>query len=150
MKNLLRILFLFVALSGCNYEPIFSSKNNGFSIGNIETSYNNSITRELVKSLKIYQNYNNETIYDIEISAEKIKTVTSKDSKGNIKSFRLAVICKFIILENNKAIKSKKFIEYFEFNNDSDKFKLRKYETGIEAELVDKIIKDMVLELYSL
>ena len=100
--------------------------------------------------LKIYQNYNNETIYDIEISAEKIKTVTSKDSKGNIKSFRLAVICKFIILENNKAIKSKKFIEYFEFNNDSDKFKLRKYETSIEAELVDKIIKDMVLELYSL
>jgi len=150
MKNLLRILFLFVALSGCNYEPIFSSKNTGFSIGNIETSYNNNITQELVKSLKIYQNYNKETIYDVKISAEKIKTVTSKDSKGNIKSFRLTVICKFIILEKNKVIKSKKFIEYFEFNNDSDKFKLRKYETGIEAELVDKTIKDMVLELYSL
>ena len=150
MKNLFRILFLFVALSGCNYEPIFSSKNTGFSIGNIETSYNNNITQELVKSLKIYQNYNKETIYDVKISAEKIKTVTSKDSKGNIKSFRLTVICKFIILEKNKVIKSKKFIEYFEFNNDSDKFKLRKYETGIEAELVDKTIKDMVLELYSL
>ena len=35
------------------------------------------------------------------------------------------------------------------FNNDSDKFKLRKYESKIDKNLIDEVIKDLILELYS-
>ena len=76
--------------------------------------------------------------------------ITSKDSKGNIKSYRLTITCEFTIFENKKELKNKKYVENFEFNNDSDKFKLRKYEASIENNLVTKIIKDIILELYSL
>lgn len=150
MRNLLIILFLFTALSGCDYEPIFSTKNSGFSINNIKESDQSNITREIAKSLKIYKNYKEKKIYDVTISTNKTKIITSKDSRGNTKSFRLTVICDFVIFENNKEIKSKNYIENFEFNNDSDKFKLRKYEASIEGDLVTKIIKDIILELYSL
>ena len=150
MKNLLIILFLFTALLGCNYEPIFSTKNSGFSIQNIEEPDKNNITSEIARSLKIYQNYEQKKIYDVTISADKITMITSKDSKGNIKSYRLTITCEFTIFENKKELKNKKYVENFEFNNDSDKFKLRKYEASIENNLVTKIIKDIILELYSL
>ena len=149
MKKNLHILFLFILLSACNYEPIFSSKDSKFSIVGIEIKNKNNLTYQITRSLKTYQNSDGIKKYKLEIEAEKKKEVTAKDSKGNIKSYKIVITCNFIIYEKNEIINSKAITESFGFNNNSDKFKLRKYESNIEKDLVNKIIEDLVLELYS-
>ncbi|MDA8537812.1 hypothetical protein N9K55_03805, partial [Candidatus Pelagibacter bacterium] len=148
MKKNLHILFLFILLSACNYEPIFSSKDSKFSIVGIEIKNKNNLTYQITRSLKTYQNSDGIKKYKLEIEAEKKKEVTAKDSKGNIKSYKIVITCNFIIYEKDEIINSKTITESFGFNNNSDKFKLRKYESNIEKDLVNKIIEDLVLELY--
>jgi hypothetical protein len=150
MKKFIKILCLFVILTSCEYEPIFSTKKTGFSISNIEVINQNNLTKQIIRSLKEFQNNDNERVLSLEIKTEKIKEVTAKDSKGNTKSFRSKIICDFKIFKNDKLIKSKEIIENFSYNNDSDKFKLRKYESNIEKILVNRIIENIILELYSL
>ena len=75
---------------------------------------------------------------------------SSKDSKGNIKSYRLIIECNYKIFEKDKNTKSKKIIESFNFNNSDNKFELRKYEVSIQKDLMTKIIENIVLDLYSL
>jgi hypothetical protein len=89
-------------------------------------------------------------IYNIEISVQKIDEITAKDSKGNSKSFETKIICNLMVYKNKRLVKSKKIIENFKYNNSSDKFKLRKYKSNIENNLINRIIEKIILELYSL
>lgn len=149
MKNFLSIIFLFLFLSACNYQPIFSTKKSNFSITNFEIKNENSLTNKIVSAFTRYRNIEAERVYSIELSGEKNKEVTAKDSRGNIETYRMNIIFNFIIYENDKMIKTKRISKNFIFNNNADKFKLRKYESTIEKNLVDEIIKDLTIELYS-
>jgi hypothetical protein len=150
MKKFFKILFFFTALTACNYEPIFSSKEIGFSISSIKVVNENNLTRQIKRSLKEFQNLNEGKIYNIEISVQKIDEITAKDSKGNSKSFETKIICNLMVYKNKRLVKSKKIIENFKYNNNSDKFKLRKYKSNIENNLINRIIEKIILELYSL
>ena len=150
IKKNLHILFLFLLLSACNYEPIFSSKETKFTIEDIEVKDKNNLTYQITRSLKTYEKLDAIKKYKLEIEAEKKKEVTAKDSKGNIKSYKLIITCNFTINEKEQIIKSKSITESFGFNNNPDKFKLRKYESSIEKDLINKIIDDIILELYSI
>tara|TARA_B110000003_G_C16630348_1_gene526376 strand:+ start:698 stop:1150 length:453 start_codon:yes stop_codon:yes gene_type:complete len=149
MKKKFKIIFLFLFLGACDYQPIFSSKDFGFSISDIEIKNKNNLTNQIVRSLKKYNGFGENRVYTIELSAKKNKDVAAKDSKGNIKTYRINIVCDFKIYEKNEILKSKKITKNFMFNNDSDKFKLRKYESKIDKNLIDEVIKDLILELYS-
>ena len=150
MKKINCILILLFLLSGCNYEPIYSVKDKKFSIINFEIKNNNNLTSQITKSLRAYENLEGERKYNLEIEAKKNKVVTSKDSKGNIKSYRLIIECNYKIFENDKNIKFKKIVESFNFSNSDNKFELRKYEVSIQKDLMAKIIDSIILDLYSL
>ena len=150
MKKFFKILFFFTVLTACNYEPIFSSKDIGFSISNIKVINESYLTRQIKRSLKEFQNLNEGKIYTIEFNVEKTDVITAKDSKGNAKSFKTKIICNLMVYENKRLVKSKKIIENFTYNNVSDKFKLTKYKSNIENNLINRIIEKIILELYSL
>ena len=150
MKKINCILIFLFLLSGCNYEPIYSVKGKKFSIINFEIKNKNSLTSQITRSLRVYKNLEGEKQYNLEIDAKKNKVVTSKDSRGNIKSYRLIIECNYKIFEKDKNTKSKKIIESFNFNNSDNKFELRKYEVSIQKDLMTKIIENIVLDLYSL
>jgi len=149
MKNFLYIVLFFVLLSSCDYEPIFSNKKEKFNIVNFEIENKNNITKQLINSLKRNNSKEASKIYTIKLSAERNKEITSRDSKGNARVYRVNINCSFKIYEKNKLIKTKQIDRSFMFNEDEDKFKLNKYVSNLEKNLINEIVKDLVLELYS-
>ena len=150
MKKFSYIILFFILVTACNYEPIFLNKNNEkFNIVNFKVKNKNTITKNLVNSLKRESNANASKIYTIELSAEKKKEVTSRDARGNASVYRVSITCNFKIYEESKLFITKTINKNFLFNEDKDKFKLRKYVSNLEKNLINEIVKDLILELYS-
>jgi hypothetical protein len=150
MKKFSYIILFFILVTACNYEPIFHNKNNKkFNITNFEVKNKNNITKNLVNLLKRESTANASKIYTVELSAEKNKEVTSRDARGNASVYRVSISCNFKIYEENKLFKTKTINKSFLFNEDKDKFKLKKYVSNLEKNLIGEIIKDLILELYS-
>ena len=96
-KIALAALFL-LFLSSCNYQPIYSSKNEKFAVGKLQSTGNKKIDKLLIKKLEIYKNDDlNKTKYNLNIASEIIKNISSKDKKGNPKTFTLTVSFKLEI-----------------------------------------------------
>ena len=150
MKKFSYIILFFILVTACNYEPIFLNENNKkFNIVNFKVKNKNTITKNLVNSLKRESNANASKIYTIELSAEKNKEITSRDELGNASVYRIAITCNFKIYKENKLFRTKTINKSFLFNEDKDKFKLRKYVSNLEKNLINEIVKDLILELYS-
>jgi hypothetical protein len=150
MKKFSYIILFFILVTACNYEPIFLNENNKkFNIVNFKVKNKNTITKNLVNSLKRESNANASKIYTIELSAEKKKEVTSRDARGNASVYRVSITCNFKIYEESKLFITKTINKNFLFNEDKDKFKLRKYVSNLEKNLINEIVKDLILELYS-
>ena len=150
MKKFSYILLFFILVTACNHEPIFLNKNSEkFNIVNFEVKNKNNITMDLVNSLKKESTTNANNIYTIELSAEKNKEVTSRDERGNASVYRVSINCNFKIYKENKLFRTKTINKSFLFNEDKDKFKLKKYVSSLEKNLINEIVKDLILELYS-
>jgi hypothetical protein len=150
MKKFSYTILFFILVTACNYEPIFLNKNNEkFNIVNFKVKNKNTITKNLVNSLKRESTANASKIYTIELSAEKNKEVTSRDERGNASVYRVSITCNFKIYEESKLFRTKIINKNFLFNEDKDKFKLRKYVSNLEKNLINEIVKDLILELYS-
>ena len=150
MKKFSYIILFFILVTACNYEPIFLNENNKkFNIVNFEVKNKNSITQNLVNSLKRESTANANKIYTIELSAEKNKEITSRDELGNASVYRITITCNFKIYKENKLFRTKTINKSFLYNEDKDKFKLKKYVSNLEKNLINEIVKDLILELYS-
>ncbi len=151
-NKILTILTFFLLLS-CGFEPIYSekkfNKNYNFTINNIGFSGNNNINQYLKNNLANYTNNKNKAIeYDLAIDSSSIKTITTKNKKGDPELFLIKIIINVDIFENNK-IKNKTILEEgFEYKNKSNKFQLNKYEKNIQKSLTNKLSKDLIDYLY--
>ena len=83
------------------------------------------------------------------IDSQKIRNITSKDSKGNPQLLSMSLSANVKIYENNKIKSEKDFFESFSYSNESNKFNLSKYEKNIEQNLRNKIIKNINVYLIS-
>ena len=54
------------------------------------------------------------------------------------------------IIENYKNIKQINFEEYFNYNNNSNKFELKQYEKNIEDNLIEKNIENLIFFVSSI
>ena len=70
---------------------------------------------------------------------------TSKNSKGQVNSYRTTLIVKLEIKENEKILKEKRFFQDFTYNNTDNKFDLVEYQSEINNNLINKIIEDIVI-----
>ena len=90
IKKIALSALLILFLNGCNYQPIYSSKNIKFSIGEFQSSGDNKINKLLIKKLEIYKNDNfNTAKYNLNINSEINKNISTKDEKGNPTTFIL-------------------------------------------------------------
>tara|TARA_Y100000590_G_scaffold17258_1_gene20684 strand:- start:338 stop:793 length:456 start_codon:yes stop_codon:yes gene_type:complete len=149
LKNI-TILF-FILIVGCGYQPIFSSKDVNFSIGKIEVKGNEKLNRILIKNLQNYKKISKGTkLYDLKIITEDKKIISSKNTKGDPKTFRIEIINELEVLNNNILISKKIFKENQNYNNKSSKFELNEYEEKTLNNLVEKISEDIIIFLQSL
>ena len=146
-------ILTFLLLLNCGYEPIYSKKkletNYNFTIKTIVFSGENKINQNLKNNLKNYINKESKPIkYDLNISSNSNRSVTSKDKKGNPELFSLIVTINLEIFENDKLKNSKVFNETFEYKNRSSKFSLKQYEENIKKNLSSKLAEDILQYLY--
>mgnify|MGYP001251987517 CR=1 FL=1 len=143
MKKIFIIIVLLILNNCAGYEPIFSSKDVNFYIGEITIKEDNKLIRNIVKNLKPYTIKNDKRRINLELNLDIKEAITLKDSKGNTVSEEMGIALEVkTILENNDQIKFN-FSEKFTFNNQSNKFELNQYKKRMQINLVEKIYQDL-------
>lgn len=151
MNKFFKFFFIYFFIVSCGYQPIFSGKKVNFGIKNLIYDKNNKIDLTINKNLKNYKNLKNkDKILDLEISSKINKITTSLDDRGDPKSFRLELEVKTIVKKNNKLLSEKEFIKSQNYNNNTNKFDLKKYENLIKGNMVDKITEEIITYILSL
>ena len=141
MKNIILTLLLF--LTSCGYNPIFLNNQVNFAINEIKLENKNQISYKIKNSLNKYVNLSKKPrAIDIEIASNRDIKITSKDQKGNAKTFDLIISVIIIITENNINTE-KEFKRSFSYQTKSNKFELKNYEYTIQDNLTNKIILDI-------
>jgi len=144
MKKLLFIFILFI--TSCGYQPIYISQNqDDFIFKKITLSGERQINKTIINALAIKEkstlNSNKELFLQADLKVEK----TSKNSKGQITSYRSTVTVNLAIKEDNQTIKDKKFIQSFTYNNLDNKFDLTEYQNEIKKDIINKIIEEIII-----
>jgi hypothetical protein len=132
----------FLILSSCGYEPIYSTKNLNFTIGNIEKD-NTSLNNKFAKTINALKNKKIDRKIDIKIQSDKKIQIKSKDTKGNALVFELSIDLKVSNL-NTKNKEKQSFSRKITYNNSNDKFKLKQYENELENILITKLVEDLI------
>ena len=145
----------FLLLLNCGYEPIYSKKqinsNYNYSINNINYIGDNKVNEILKKQLQ--KNLNKEkksTELNLNLDSRVVKTVTSKDKKGNPIKFTIKIIINLEVFESEILKGKTKFEEKFEYDNKSNKFGLKQYEKNIKDNLISKLSDEIIRYLNSL
>ena len=147
-NNFIFLIIFFLVLSNCGYQPIYSTKNLNFTIGNIEKE-NTSMNNKFEKTITALKNKKIDRKINIKIETERKVSIKSKDSKGNALVFELEINLKFSSLNlDNKA--ERLLSQKITYNNSDDKFKLKQYENELEEILITKIVEDLINYLSSL
>ena len=149
MKKILftKFFIIIIFITGCGYTPIFSNKNTSFNIVEIESTGNNKLNKILNNKLNIYKNLNNEKKYFLKKNKNVNKKISSKDSKGNAKTFELTVSTNTNIQDEKGYIKEKLFVKSVNYNNNNNKFDLKKYENQSSEILINKISEEIIIYL---
>ena len=151
ISKLLIIIFTLTVLTSCGYKPIVSSNNLDITISKININEVNSINKIIKKNLKIYLNLDNKS-KKIEINNNSNKNIVtiSKDSAGDPINLRMQIIVEAKFFLNGLELNEKSYLESFTYSNIENKFDLNKYENTIEKNLVNKISKNIILNLINL
>ena len=143
------ILFFFFIVS-CGYQPLYSNKATNFYIYKINSFGDKKINKALINRLEIYKDKNSNKKIELEINSKINKTTTSKDTKGNPKTFRIEIISQIKVIKEEKINLDKIFSKSTNYNNSSKKFELNQYEENLKINLIDKISEDIVSYLQTL
>ena len=154
IKKVIITLSLFLLLS-CGYDPIYSKKkidnNYNFSIDTINLVGDDKVNQLLKKNLKKNLTKEKKTAeLSLNLNTAVVKSVTSKDKKGNPKRYSIKISINLEIYENEILKGTASFEENFEYNNKSNKFDLKQYEKNIKENLVSKLSNEIMRYLSSL
>ena len=145
-----KFLIILFFVSSCGYNPIFSNKNSNFSIYELSASGNNKLNKIISNRLNNYKSSDSDKKYSITIETNLNKEISSKDSKGNPKSYRINLLSNILVKDLNGVIKNKSFSKSVDYNNRSDKSDLKKYENETSKNLADKISDEIIIYLQSI
>ncbi len=148
MKNKIFFLTIFIFLSQCGYQTIYSNKNSNFNIVEIKIINDQNIGRQIKNRLSVLSNANkNSDNYYLEIDSKFEKTTASKDKQGNPNTFNIIVSVR-LTLSNNKNIRETKvFSESISYDNSENKFSLKRYENSLKENLTDRIVDNLLIYL---
>ena len=152
IKNLKIIyIFLFIIISGCGYQAIYGTKDINLRVEEIKLTGNNNLNKKINNYFNYYKNNKNYSkIIDVHVDSSLKKQISSKDRKGNAKTFELSVSIKLNILENENIIKTKIFNKNSNYKSLDNKFDLNQYEENLIDNLVHDIWQDIEITMHAL
>ena len=152
MKKKIFTFFLFLFLSSCGYEAIYSLKNRtiyAFSISEIDLTGDRQVNLKIKQMLAPYKNpkieENKSFVLNIFSISEKI--IMTKDAAGDAVKFKNEITLKvqvFLDEENTSNIVIK---ESFIYDNNSDTFELKTYENQIKSNLAETAVDKILFKL---
>ena len=152
IKNLKIIyILLFIIISGCGYQAIYGTKDINLRVKEIKLTGDNNLNRKINNYFNYYKNNKNYSkIIDVHIDSSLEKKISSKDRKGNTKTFELSISIKLNIVENENIIKTKIFNKSSNYKNLDNKFDLNQYEKNLIDNLMYDIWQDVEITMHSL
>ena len=153
MKKFILNFIIFVFITNCGYTPLYSVKNNNlnFNIGKINITGDRDLNQNIVNQLKNVKSKdeNNNRIYNLTIETRIETIVTSKDSKGNPKTYKMIST---INLKTSKEGKEYNIeLESVDnYNYISSKFELENFERNLKKNSASKITQEIILYLITL
>ena len=153
MKKFILNIIIFIFISGCGYVPIYGISNNkiNFEIGRININGDRDLNQNIIdqlKNLKIKKGSNSK-IYDLTITTSIEKIVTSKDSKGNPKTYKMTSYVDIKTVKDGKEYAfSVGSVE--NYNDISSKFELESFERNLKRNSASKITREIILYLITL
>ena len=142
------ILFLLI-ITSCGYQPIYKMDQNidSLKIKEINLTGDKTLGEKISKGLSLKIINNNKSPNKLEIDSQINITETSKNSKGQITSYRTTISTIVSIIDsNNNLVKKKSVSKQFSYNVLANKFKLKEYQEEVENNLINQIIRD--IEIY--
>tara|TARA_B100000886_G_C20349640_1_gene460280 strand:+ start:68 stop:535 length:468 start_codon:yes stop_codon:yes gene_type:complete len=146
IKKIILLSFLLLFLNNCGYTPIYSKKSQNFQIDEIETSGEKKVNKLLYNKLKVYSNNPvAKKTFNLNIISKSTKTIIAKDKKGNPSQFSIELSIALQITDsfNNKV--DRIFSESSAYDNNDNKFNLRKYEDNLIENMTETIFSEIIL-----
>ncbi len=144
-------LILFVFLAGCGFSSVLNNNSTNFSIEDITQNGDKNINDNILVNLVNYRNNpEKDKKYYLKISSSESRNVTSKDTKGNPKTYRIEITTNIEVSDINNQIYKKTFLEKKNYNTMSSKFDLGIYENNIRKNLAGTIARNISIFLSSL
>ena len=150
MQKKIFLLLFFLLLSSCGYEAIYSKKNAinyNFSIKKLNFVGDKVVNLKMREKLSSYTLNKKNKNFEIKIYSTSTKSVTANDTTGDATSFKNTVAINVEISANDKLRNSFVMSESFNYNNNSDKFNLKKYEREIKNNLAETISDKLIFKL---
>ena len=141
------LIFVPFLFSGCNYTPIYSSKDNfNFKIENIEFKGDAEISNLIDKKLKRHNKSKSGKKISISAFSSYAKTSQSKNLSGKTTDYLVEIKTSFKIEIDNKT-KMLILEEEFLIKNFSDKFEEYNFEKIKKENSIDLIINKLITQI---
>jgi len=144
MKKIFILLLLII--TSCGYQPIYKIDQNinTLKIKEIELTGDKTLSEKISKELSIEIIKNNESLNKLGVDSQKNITETSKNSKGQVTSYRTTKSTIISIIDGDgNLVRKKNVSKQFTYNVLANKFKLKEYQEEIENNLINQIIRDI-------
>ena len=148
MLKKISLLLLFCFCFSCGYEPLYLKKDKldrPIKILNLEGDQ--KINKIIISSLGLKETEGIKVGYTLTLDSKKEVEVISKDKNGNPSVYRSSVVINFLLSENKKIIKQKRFNSSFTYNNSENKFDLSQYQKNIEKNQINELSEKIFLFL---
>ncbi len=135
------LITLILLQFSCGYKIANNSSYYKFQISNYELTGEKKINNILDKNFKRLKDTSDPSFfYKLTSDSKMIRSITSKDSSENILTYKLEIIIKLKIFENNNLISEISFNEKTDYNNTTSKFELKQYENILLQDLTNQLI----------
>ena len=143
MRKILFAIILFT--TACGYNPIYTNQNlDNFNFTLVTLNGSKEINRKIINSLSIKKNESNLKSRELILTSSFKVEETSKNSKGQVTSYRSTAIVKLVVKENDIITKNKDFIKNFAYSNRDNKFDLVTYQNEVKNNIINKVIEEII------
>ena len=136
-----------ILMASCGYQPVYNKVLLDYKFYEIDLQGDQTINNKIINTLKIKKSNEVEFFDTLSIKSSKNIQETSKNSKGQVETYRSIFNVEVSITRDNKIIKTQNFNENFSYNNKTSKFELTQYQMEVEDIIINKIINDLVIFL---
>tara|TARA_B110000027_G_scaffold34372_1_gene38014 strand:+ start:542 stop:1006 length:465 start_codon:yes stop_codon:yes gene_type:complete len=150
MFKKITILILLLFLSSCGYEARYSKKNivnYDFFISELTTNGNRDVNIKIREKLINYILNKQGKNLILKISSNGEKVVIAKDTAGDPTSFKYTVIIDTEVMMENDLETYFQIVESFNYNNNTNRFDLKRYEKEIINNLADTATQKLIIKL---